>query len=323
MVKSKGEPETEEGDSSTLSSDEVLELLADETRISILKTLWDLKEPYPQGSEPVSFSRLIDAVGHQDPGTFNYHLGKLVGVYVEKNEDGYELSPMGNHVIHNLIAGTISDYKSVDQTPVDRSCHVCGSNDVIMEYETGRLYVKCTSCEGGYPDSDFPSGMLEAVGLPPAGLEGRTPNEIHEVDHKWAYFRWSSRFAGVCPVCSGQDTGTVMVCENHDSGERACDNCGSSHKIRVLRTCTVCKSWTLMPSWVAPIYGSLKVASFYDDHGIDVRSRSANTLGHTIEEESVVSEAPLEVLVMINIDGDRLEVLLDDEGDVIKVRENV
>ena len=70
-----------ETDSRTLQPDEAFVTLGNETRIEILRALQD-------AGGPLAFSELRDRVGVDDPGQFNYHLGKLAGHFVRKDEGG-------------------------------------------------------------------------------------------------------------------------------------------------------------------------------------------------------------------------------------------
>jgi hypothetical protein len=53
-------------------------LLSDETRVGILRGLWEAS------NDAVSFSELRERVGTPDSGQFNYHLGKLREHFVSK-----------------------------------------------------------------------------------------------------------------------------------------------------------------------------------------------------------------------------------------------
>ena len=71
---------------------DALDLLSDATRVSILRELG-------RADGPVRFAQLRRRVGMRDSGTFNHHLSKLVGVFVERGEAGYTLAPAGSRLI--------------------------------------------------------------------------------------------------------------------------------------------------------------------------------------------------------------------------------
>lgn len=64
-------------------------LLSDPTRVDIVREL-AASDP-----DPVRFSDLRHRVGADDAGRFNYHLGRLRGALLEKDQDGYVLTAAG------------------------------------------------------------------------------------------------------------------------------------------------------------------------------------------------------------------------------------
>ncbi len=85
----------------------VFDLLSDETRLAIVRALAESRCDDP-GRPALTFSELRERVGARDAGRFNYHLGKLRGVLVEKTDAGYRLTPRG------VTAGTLL----LDTTPL-------------------------------------------------------------------------------------------------------------------------------------------------------------------------------------------------------------
>ncbi|MEF8884798.1 MAG: helix-turn-helix domain-containing protein, partial [Haloarculaceae archaeon] len=86
----------------TRDPDEAFAALADDTRVDILRALWSDED------QRATFSELREAVGMRDSGQFNYHLDKLVGRFVRKTDDGYELTLAGLYVNGAIEAGAIS-----------------------------------------------------------------------------------------------------------------------------------------------------------------------------------------------------------------------
>lgn len=99
-----------------------------------------------------------------------------------------------------------------------------------------------------------------------------------------------------------------------------CDHCGSVWKISWSHVCEVPKSDHWTPPH-APIWTDVAVWCFCQDHGVDPAERfdraGWTALRGLFAETTVVSEDPLEIRVTVELDGDRLEVSLDDEGHVI------
>lgn len=103
---------------------DALDLLSDETRISILREL-------ARAESPLRFAELRRRVGMRDSGTFNHHLSKLTGQFVAERENGYELDRAGSHVI--VAAGVADDHgKPLDTA--EEPCPVCGEVDCERLY---------------------------------------------------------------------------------------------------------------------------------------------------------------------------------------------
>lgn len=68
------------------------DLLGDETRLRIVQAL------LAADPRPVRFSELRARVGTRDTGRFNYHLSRLRGDLVEKEEAGYVLTSAGRRL---------------------------------------------------------------------------------------------------------------------------------------------------------------------------------------------------------------------------------
>lgn len=94
------------------SPEEAFALLGNETRIAIVDALGDA-----DGS--LSFSDLRSAVGVRDSGLFNYHLSKLLGAFVERTDDGYELSEAGVHAYESILDGSFGDRRRTETSETD------------------------------------------------------------------------------------------------------------------------------------------------------------------------------------------------------------
>jgi len=76
----------------------VFTLLSDDGRPEILRALWT-------ADELVALSDLQEATGIRDSGRF-YHLDRLVGKFVHKTPDGYELTQAGEEINGAIEAGS-------------------------------------------------------------------------------------------------------------------------------------------------------------------------------------------------------------------------
>lgn len=104
---------------------EALSVLADETRLAILRALAD-------ADEPLSFSRLRERTGISDSGRFSYHLRQLCEYFVRDTPEGYELGHAGARVID--VTGAVSDSAATDPAAMSidgpsEECPVCGEEN--------------------------------------------------------------------------------------------------------------------------------------------------------------------------------------------------
>lgn len=309
---------------------EAFETLGNETRLAILLALWDAKSPGPPVSEPsdppIPFSELRERVGIRDSGQFNYHLDKLTGPFVESTDDGYLLTTAAEQVLSAIFAGTLSEHSSFEGEPIDSECGRCGGS-VVIDYADGTLLQRCTNCTGTWREPGDPPGVLSKGYLPPVGLENRTPQEFHWQGNTWTRHRLFSMVEGACPRCSGTVTTHINICEGHDTEDVSiCDQCGSEFEFQTNFVCDICKhSWWVPASM--PIFTEAAVRAFYHERGLDhdalYDASETEKLRDSIEQVEVTTGEPFELVVTVEIDGDRLEVTLDDEAHVTNVQKGV
>lgn len=309
---------------------DAFEILGNDTRLAILLALWEAKDPGPpfaDSSEPaVSFSELRDRVGMRDSGQFNYHLDKLVGTFIEQIDEGYELTTAAERILGAVFAGTLTDPPSFEGEPIDAECYRCGS-PVVVDYSDSRFVRRCTSCEGIWKNPDAPSGTLVEGYRPPAALENRTPQMWNRDCNVRARHRRATMMEGVCPDCAGTVVTTINVCEDHEIGdETVCEYCGSLWKIQTQFVCDSCKFAWITPAW-GPIFTEVSVLAFFHENGLDPRSlfdvsfySAANRrIFDAIKGVDVREAEPVEMYVKVDIDGDCLDVTLDQEANVVDV----
>lgn len=130
---------------------------------------------------------------------------------------------------------------------------------------------------------------------------------------------------GACPDCSGAITTTIHVCGEHDYRDGSlCERCGTMFEIRSFYVCDVCKN-----SYVSPVYRAIftevAVKAFFYEHGLDpeelIDAFAWEVLHDAIADVAVKTAEPLEIGVTVDLDGDRLDVTLDDDAQVIDVTE--
>ena len=196
-------------------------VLADPVRVEILAALWETE------AAPVQYSALLEDVGVQDSGRFNYHLSKLTDHFVAKTDDGYRLRPAGLLVVNAIYAGSYVDAPVRGGLDVGGACPACGG-DLVGEYDEGMFRVTCGDC----------GTQAFMLSFPPRGVETRDDEDLlHAVStHARAHARQAN--SGLCPFCGGAMDGTLEL--DADSALpastlvlRECDNCGVTNRSSV------------------------------------------------------------------------------------------
>jgi len=301
-------------------SKEAFQLLSDETRIGILRVLWDAHDPAHE--TPVRFADLRERLEVDDPGRLNYHLNKLIDRFVRRTDAGYELMDSGKRVVRMILSGTAIDDPEVDPVAVEISCWYCGGG-VEWSYRDGWRYLECTSCDARCVES-FPPGVISKNEFPPSGLRDRTPNEVNDADRIWSTHRRASVMDGVCPECAGEmPVSAIDICEDHRPDwdtYQFCENCGSIFWMLVSHVCEGCKYRWRMPTLFYPSREPAVIAFFYD-HGVefDLATYEQRALLLNFEEE-LASMDPLRIQLSIQLDGETLQLTYDERMDVVDER---
>ncbi len=294
-----------------VAPDEAFAALGNEARIQILYALWDA-----DGS--LTYSELKERIGIQNSGQFNYHLEKLLDQFVEKSDDGYDLRMAGEHVIGAVISGTLTHDPSFEPAELTGSCPHCG-DQVKAEYANETLTVWCASEEGHIPVNDRP-GVLAEVPFPPAGVADRAPDAVARAAMAWGNAQFTSMYDGVCPRCAGPVSLTIETCDDHTGGQgEICEECTAVFATWAHRECDICRFDAVVPAWVHLLQHP-GVAGFFFDHDVVTipwtwEVLTAATVRPTREE---VSDDPFRVQFRFEVDGDHLDVRLDDALDVVE-----
>lgn len=297
--------------------------LGNSTRLSIMLALWEAYEPFA-AENTVPFSALRNRVGIPQGAQFTYHLDKLVGHFVEKTDDGYELRRSGHELVRTVIAGAGLEEPSREPTEIDIDCAFCGAPTAVT-YRDEWLYLVCTECEGAFGGQpDLPQGMLSGTEFDPAGLVERSPADQWRAG--WLAGRSHIQLAieGVCDACSGPMHASLDVCPDHDP-EGVCDECGRRSASEAQFRCPVCKNHHRVSPRTAIVHHPTVVA-FYHERGVDFQWDDGEiaSLQHRGEliadhEQELVSRDPLRVRVTISHEGDELSMTLDEDVDVVEV----
>lgn len=308
---------------------EAFAALGNETRMAILLALWDAKSPATQPfgpKETLTFSELYDRVEYDQTANFNYHLEMLTGPFVHKTDQGYALTNAAERILSVVLAGMLFDRRTFEGESIEAGCMLCGEPTVV-DYSDGALTQRCSNCDGLVQEPGDPPGLIAREYRPPAGLHRRTPQEFVQHGKMWDRHRRHMFVEGVCPNCTGRIDATLSVCKTHETGtDRICDECGKFHEIEAEFVCEVCKVRMVTGVW-STIFVDIDVLSFFYDHGLDTRkledSLEYGVLFDAIEQVEVIGADPVEILVTVELEGDRIAVTLDDESTVVDVTPSV
>lgn len=250
-----------------LSPDDAFANLGNDTRLSILRALWEEYEPFSDSSDvALSFAELQQHVGPVDSGNFNYHLGRLEGHFVHHTDAGYELSDAGRQVVEAVVAGTYTDDPSFEPTELDAPCPDCGG-PLEAAYDDGILTVFCPAHDSPIP-TPVPSGTMLTTSLPPAGIQHRAPHDAARTALTRTDTKAATMLDGVCPKCAGPVGRSLRVCENHETGDGGvCDMCRSKHAIWIELVCSTCKHELFVPGFFV-LFRHPAVVAFFDTHDL-------------------------------------------------------
>jgi DNA-binding transcriptional ArsR family regulator len=292
--------------------DEVFGLLSNDTRVRILRALWET------GDEEATFSELREAVGMRDSGQFNYHLDELVGRFVERTGNGYELTRAGKRINGAIEAGAYTASGSIDPLELEEPCPTCGGGRTF-HYEDETVRVECADCPVSY-----------RFGVPPAAFAGHDRESIPAVASRYLRTKIERITNGFCPFCDGPLTPTVAPIpelepdadaadEHEDVPEAVAEQVEAVPWVQY--TCGQCAAEPTVGLTLAFI-DHPAVVSFYYARGADVRDRAVWDFGDGDPEQQVVrSREPFRASVTYEADGDSLTLTVDEDLAVVDIEE--
>jgi DNA-binding transcriptional ArsR family regulator len=294
---------------------EAFAILGNETRMEILKRLWE-------SSGPSSFAELRAKAAPDDRGNFSYHLKRLAGRFVKKTDDGYDLRLAGEQVVRAVLTGTITSSPNVSPMQTSERCVYCGAA-VEMAYERDVISVRCTDC-GGVVSGEFPDGTYMHYQYPPSGLTGRTAEEAIDAAHVLYDAKVAPMMKGICPECASRIDLSHDVCASHHVDESGlCPDCESRYEVWTEFECTHCQYARRAVTWFAALNHPAVVA-FYYDHGLEERIPVRKLTWDNERFVNQISVTPVETdpyrfRVTVPVDDETLTVRLDDSLDVRRV----
>ncbi len=296
----------------TLPPDEAFAALGNDTRMAILQTLGE-------ADRPLSFSELRDHVGMRDSGQFNYHLDKLDGHFIHKTDEEYDLRQAGRRVIEAVLSGAVTEIPELEPTQIEWLCPYCGAPVEVTYDETAPRPVKpyCTECAGIAEFSDpYDHGQLADLQLPPAGIHGRTPEELLQAAITWGHLEDMATYSDVCPRCSAALEHSITVCETHDSSDDVCNNCNREYAAALSSNCPNCIFAVEEVPATLLAFGTIEMLAFLTTHGYNPIADPYGPVMKDAEEE-ILSTDPFKARFTFTIDDDTLTLTVNDDLSVV------
>lgn len=286
----------------TLDPEEAFALFGHEIRLEILFALWNAPD------YSLAFIELRDAAGVQDTGKFNYHLSKLVDRFVAHVGDQYELTYAGHRVIDALQMGVFTEDVALDPIELDDES-VCCDATVRFTYDDHIGTVRCTAC--GEKLLEYP--------YDPAGLAGRSADEIVRDFDRRTRFVWTLALEGVCPICCGP-VGRELVAEADTSltaVDRYDEFFADDHAAVASVDCRRCSYYSYLPLG-ARLLAHPAVPGFLFERGVDLRQVRTWQLPFVVDAAAleVQSRDPWTVDVTVAAGDDERVATVDGAFDV-------
>ncbi|WP_256298312.1 ArsR/SmtB family transcription factor [Haloarchaeobius salinus] len=267
--------------------------LGDETRVAILEAFVEARREDPE-NRAMTFSELRDRTGVTDSGRFNYHLGKLRGRFVEETDEGYLLTYAGREVVGAILGGTYDTDVELDPEPLGDTCTRCDA-ELVARFDSGDLDVGC--------ENDH---TILRTTVPPGAATDRSMRELVALATRTTYARIELLVGGICHECTGRVEREIVA---------APDDADIDYTFRT--SCERCGAFTRSSAGVVVLRDQTFIA-FCDDHGIDVADRLPWTLPFLTDGETVqTDEGPPRYRVRVEVDDERLDLILDERGVVV------
>ncbi|WP_115862879.1 winged helix-turn-helix domain-containing protein [Halorussus litoreus] len=283
-----------------LLPDEAFELVAHETRFRILVAL-------NEADEPLSFGEVRERVGVDDPGQFNYHLGKLTDRFVRNDDDGYQLAAPGWRLVGAVLSGGYT--KALESEPIETGvpCSFC-DGEMELRFEDEKIEMECRECEETYTNIPIPAGIFEDV----------APEDAAKVVDSWLKRLHASADYGFCPNCDGRLDRTVRLQDDEDAPvDFEADDEAFAHY-----DCGRC-GFGWYSSFPSAVVLHPALVGFHFENGVDVRTTPFWDLdGLEPGATTVESRDPLRVAVPVTIDGATTVFTFDADLELVEQRRN-
>lgn len=289
--------------------------LGNETRLEIIRILYDRMQDAGGGfgGAALPYSELREAVGIEDKGNFNYHLRQLDGQFVADGEDGYRLTFAGFEIAKVIDIDAWRSHESLGPVVLESGADSERGDDADDPADTDPAAADPEPLTATYEDSVVTIARgetpLYAHAVRPAGGADREMNLEALLDVASTLWRHTIDriLEGVCPYCHATVERSLEVADETDR----------HWTYSFSATCTECGSLGGSHVGIAALTHPAVVSLFWE-HGIDVTERRVWTLPFVDDDAvTVVDEDPLRLRVDVELEGDRLEVVIDDAVRVV------
>jgi len=240
------------------SPTEFFRLLADETRVDILRSIavaqYEL-EGAGSGPAELAFSTIYDHVDVENTSKLSYHLGELTGTYLQKGDDGYSLSHAGERIVRFILSGNYEQPDSLGPEPVSGICVFCGDTELEASLSHQFFRIDCSTCD------------QQVAGQPitPAQARTRDTEALVESVKLQSAEDYRQVRRGLCPECGAVLSASVIGVPESPLPD--------TDSFLVTSECEECLRTYNSPLTYSVVYHPASIA-FHWDHGIDVTSRA-------------------------------------------------
>lgn len=300
--------------------DDAFALLGNETRMAILRELWNRREKVADDADnALPFTELRERVGMEDPGQFNYHVNRLVDDFVDRTDSGYVLRKNAVQVLRAAVVRSETSDLELPTTEAADPCPFCGAV-VEVSYENELLVVRCTECPDEHVSDILAGGTLvNSPIFPPTGIADRTGQDLWEARFDHVASAAFGILRDVCPVCAARPTASVDACADHET-DGFCERCGSTQAVMVTVRCPTCTFAWHGPAWVTAMTHP-DVIAFFHEHGVYADGGLTLDVYREllVSTQIVRSTEPVRARIAVVLGGDELAVTIDGALDVVDV----
>ena len=281
---------------------DAFQALGNEVRMEILEAM--LERVDGEGPDRASFSELFEAASPDTSAGFAYHLDELVGHYLRKTDEGYAFTYAGEKIARAIAAGSYTRRASSPSIAIDDPCPLCDSNELHAAARDNVVSISCEECER----------TLCRLGFPPSGFDAHGDALPAAVDRHHRH-RISVLGDGVCPECAGAVDGRLEAPDERVAADLPPEFTDHVHATFECRSC----GYDLSCPVTLSVLEHQTALAFYRNHDRDLRDRPIWNVGSEWTE-AVLADEPTIVRVATALDGETLELYVDDTASVVATR---